>query len=89
MLFYDDNSITIEGRTHLAYSDDVSRRFKGYNWNVLQVDAHNFDEIDKAIRKARRESDAAYHHHLQIHHREGQPEQGRYSGIPWRTLGPR
>ncbi|MFU8779449.1 MAG: transketolase [Kiritimatiellia bacterium] len=57
ILFYDDNSITIEGRTHLAYSDDVSRRFKGYNWNVLQVDAHNFDDIDKAIRKARRQSE--------------------------------
>jgi transketolase len=57
ILFYDDNSITIEGRTHLAYSDDVSRRFKGYNWNVIKIDAHNFDEIDKAIRKARRESD--------------------------------
>ncbi len=57
ILFYDDNSITIEGRTNLAYSDDVTRRFKGYNWNVLQVDAHNFDEIDKAIRKARRSDD--------------------------------
>jgi transketolase len=57
ILFYDDNSITIEGRTHLAYSDDVTKRFKGYNWNVLKVDAHNFDEIDAAIRKARRSSD--------------------------------
>ncbi len=57
ILFYDDNRITIEGRTSLAYSDDVPRRFKGYNWNVLQVDAHNFDEIDKAIRKARRSDD--------------------------------
>ncbi len=57
ILFYDDNSITIEGRTNLAYSDDVSRRFKGYNWNVLQVDAHNVEEIDKAVRKARRSKD--------------------------------
>ena len=57
ILFYDDNNITIEGRTDLAYSDDVSHRFKGYNWNVLRVDAHNFDEIDKAIRKARRSSE--------------------------------
>ncbi len=58
ILFYDDNRITIEGRTDLAYSDDVSKRFKGYNWNVIRADAHNFDEIDKAIRKARRSTDA-------------------------------
>lgn len=57
ILFYDDNSITIEGRTDLAYSDDVPRRFKGYNWNVIKVDAHDFDEIDKAVRKARRSED--------------------------------
>jgi len=57
ILFYDDNHITIEGRTCLAYSDDVARRFKGYNWNVLHVDAHDFEDIDKAIRKARRATD--------------------------------
>ncbi len=54
VLFYDDNNITIEGRTSLAYSDDVGKRFKGYNWNVIRIDAHDFEEIEKAIRKARR-----------------------------------
>jgi len=55
IVFYDDNGITIEGRTSLAYSDDVPLRFKGYHWNVITIDAHDFDQIDKAIRKARRE----------------------------------
>lgn len=57
ILFYDDNNITIEGRTELAYSDDVAHRFKGYNWNVLRIDAHDYEEIDKAIRKARRSTE--------------------------------
>ena len=55
ILFYDSNRITIEGATDLAYSDDVKRRFQGYNWNVIDIDAHDFDQIDRAIRKARRE----------------------------------
>jgi transketolase len=54
IVFYDDNNITIEGKTELAYSDNVKLRFKGYNWNVIEIDAHDFDQIEKAIRKARR-----------------------------------
>lgn len=57
VLFYDDNHITIEGSTDLAYSDDVAKRFQGYHWNVIRTDAHDLDQIDKAIRKARRSQD--------------------------------
>ena len=55
ILFYDDNHITIEGSTDLAYSDDVKRRFQGYNWNVIDIDAHDLEQIEKAIARARRE----------------------------------
>jgi len=55
ILFYDCNRITIEGSTDLAYSDDVRRRFQGYHWNVLEIDAHDYDQIDRAIARARRE----------------------------------
>ncbi len=57
VVFYDDNEITIEGRTELAYSDSAKLRFKAYNWNVIEIDAHDFDQIEKAIRKARRSKD--------------------------------
>lgn len=57
ILFYDDNNITIEGKTELAYSDQVDKRFKGYNWNVIEIDGHDYEAIDKAIRKARRSED--------------------------------
>jgi len=55
IVFYDDNRITIEGATSLAYSDDVRRRFQGYHWNVTETDAHDYEQIEKAVRRARRE----------------------------------
>jgi transketolase len=48
---YDDNHITIEGKTDLAFSEDVATRFRGLGWHVLAVhDANNLSEIDKAYR---------------------------------------
>jgi len=38
---YDDNNITIEGTTDLAFSEDVATRFRGYGWNVTSVDDAN------------------------------------------------
>ena len=38
---YDNNTITIEGHTDLAFSEDVRQRFAGYGWNVLKVDDVN------------------------------------------------
>jgi transketolase len=56
--FYDDNNITIDGSTDLAYSDDVRRRFEGYGWHVMQVDdVNDLAALDSAIAtcKAERE----------------------------------
>lgn len=51
--FYDNNHITIEGKTSLAYSDDVAARFMAYGWSVQRVtDANDLDSIEKAIEKA-------------------------------------
>jgi transketolase len=50
---YDNNRITIEGHTALAFSDDVAGRFLSYHWNVLRVgDANDLELIDVAIRNA-------------------------------------
>ena len=47
---YDDNEITIEGRTDLAFSENIDKRFEGLGWNVVKVnDANDLDAIDKAI----------------------------------------
>jgi len=52
VLFYDSNGITIEGHTDLALSDDPKKRFQAYNWHVIEIDGHDYDQIDRGIRKA-------------------------------------
>jgi transketolase len=47
---YDNNHITIEGSTRLAFTEDVSSRFLAYGWNVLRVgDANDIDRIEQAL----------------------------------------
>jgi transketolase len=47
---YDNNHITIEGNTELAYSDDVATRFVGYGWNVTRVgDANDLTMLERAF----------------------------------------
>ena len=51
---YDDNQITIDGNTSLAFSgEDVTRRFEAYGWQVQSVDGRDHDGISKAIDAAR------------------------------------
>jgi len=53
--FYDDNHITIEGSTDLAFSEDVGKRYQAYGWRVIRVDdANDLAKADAALRKARR-----------------------------------
>jgi transketolase len=54
MAFYDDNHITIDGPTELAYSDNVPERFEAYGWNVRDLGemANDTDGIEAAIRAA-------------------------------------
>jgi transketolase len=56
--FYDNNHITIEGNTALAFSDDVAARFLSYHWKVLRVsDANDLDLLDQAISSAQKETE--------------------------------
>jgi len=57
ILFYDSNHITIEGSTALSVSDDAKKRFQAYNWQVLEIDGHDYTQIDNAIRKAAKSAD--------------------------------
>jgi transketolase len=51
---YDNNHITIEGQTSLAFTEDVAARFLGYGWNVLRVgDANDLDRIEQALARFR------------------------------------
>jgi transketolase len=50
---YDDNHISIEGETDIAFTENVQRRFESYNWYVIRVpDGNDLDAIEAAIRAA-------------------------------------
>ncbi len=53
---YDSNSITIEGKTDLAWSEDVEARFMACGWHVLRVDGHDYGQITAAIAAAKAET---------------------------------
>tara|TARA_A100001011_G_scaffold397368_1_gene498118 strand:- start:938 stop:2881 length:1944 start_codon:yes stop_codon:yes gene_type:complete len=54
VLLFDNNSISIDGPTSLAVSDDHEKRLKSYGWDYLKINGHNFKEIFKALKKAQK-----------------------------------
>ncbi|NIR49128.1 transketolase [candidate division KSB1 bacterium] len=56
---YDDNHISIEGATDITYSDNVARRFEGYNWHVQDLGdkGNDLDAITKGFTEAREEKE--------------------------------
>ncbi len=58
ILFYDQNGISIDGPVDGWFSEDVAARFKSYGWHVIEdVDGHNYDAIEFAIKEARAEKE--------------------------------
>jgi transketolase len=56
IVFYDDNEITIDGSTHLAFSEDVEGRFRASGWAVQRIDGHDRAQIAGAIERAKDEA---------------------------------
>ena len=55
---YDDNDISLDGPTSLAYTEDAMKRFEAYGWHTQHVlDGNNLDEIEAAIKAAQEEKD--------------------------------
>lgn len=55
---YDDNHITIEGDTEIAFREDVGKRFEAYGWQVLRVaDSEDIDALEKAIKEAKADTE--------------------------------
>ena len=52
IVFFDNNSISIDGPTSLAVSDNYKKRIESYGWNYINIDGHNEKEIFNAIKKA-------------------------------------
>ncbi|PKN15244.1 MAG: transketolase [Deltaproteobacteria bacterium HGW-Deltaproteobacteria-24] len=56
VIIYDSNNITIEGDTSIAWDEDVVKRFSAMNFEVIEIDGHNFQEIEYAISFAKKAS---------------------------------
>lgn len=55
IVFYDDNQISIEGSTSLAFSENVAARFRAYNWRVIELsDANNVELCDATLAEAQK-----------------------------------
>lgn len=52
VLIYDSNNITIEGDTSIAWSEDIKARFQAASWEVEQINGHNENEIELALKNA-------------------------------------
>lgn len=57
IVFYDENFISIEGDTHITYTDDVDQRMAAYGWHVQRINGHDYDEIAAATQQAQQVSD--------------------------------
>ena len=55
IMLYDSNNITIDGPTHISFTEDTRKRFEAYGWQVLEIDGHDYDQINVAIAEAKKE----------------------------------
>ena len=54
IMLFDNNSISIDGPTNLAVSDNFKKRFESYGWDYILIDGHNEKQISKALKKAQK-----------------------------------
>ena len=54
IMLFDNNSISIDGPTSLAVSDNYKKRFESYGWNYVEIDGYNHIQIKKSIQKAQK-----------------------------------
>ncbi|MCA8881450.1 MAG: transketolase [Rhodobacteraceae bacterium] len=85
---YDDNKITIEGSTDLAFSEDVAKRFEAYGWNVIKVeDANDLDALDRAFKTFRATTDRPTFIQVRSHIGYGSPNKQDTYGAHGAPLG--
>lgn len=87
-VLYDDNRITIDGSTDLAFSEDVVARYRSYGWHTLEVDDGNdLDALDAAMVEARGITDRPTLVRVRTHIGFGSPNKQDTSGVHGSPLG--
>jgi len=85
---YDDNKISIEGGTQLAFTENVAARFRAYQWHVLRVnDGNDLDAIEQALKEARTETAKPTLIALRTHIAYGSPNKQDTHGAHGAPLG--
>jgi transketolase len=85
---YDNNHITIEGNTRLAFTEDVEARFLAYGWNVLRIgDANDLERIERALEVFRKTKDRPTFIVLDSHIGYGSPNKQDTSAAHGEPLG--
>ncbi|MBN1849945.1 MAG: transketolase [Deltaproteobacteria bacterium] len=85
---YDDNQITIEGKTDIAFTEDVAQRFRAYHWHVQNVnDGNDRTAIYQAIQEARNETDRPSLILLKTHIAYGSPNKQDSASAHGEPLG--
>ena len=85
---YDDNKISIEGGTELAFTENVAARFKAYRWHVLRVnDGNDLPAIQKALQEAKTETEKPSLIVMRTHIAYGSPNKQDTAGAHGAPLG--
>jgi len=85
--FYDDNRISIEGSTDLAFTEDRGKRFEAYNWQVLYIDGHDPEAAARAIDEAQAEKERPTLIVARTHIAQGSPNKVDTAGAHGEPLG--
>jgi len=87
-VIYDSNSVSIEGRTDITFTEDVQKRFEACGWDYLCGDGHNLEEIVDLLTRARAQTDRPTIIELRTRIGEGSPGMADTHGVHGTKLGP-
>ncbi|MFH2132253.1 MAG: transketolase, partial [bacterium] len=89
IVIYDDNKITIDGKTDLSFTEDVAKRFEAYGWHVQEIagDGHDLATFDQAIVNAQAEANRPSLIKIQTIIGYGSPNKQGTSGVHGSPLG--
>lgn len=88
IVIYDDNHISIEGNTEIAYSDDVAKRFEAYHWHVQRINGHDRGAASNALAAAKAIKDKPSIIIARTHIANGAPNKHDTAGAHGEPLGP-
>lgn len=86
---YDDNGITIDGETELAFTEDVAARFTGFGWRIQRADGHDPASVRRALQRAVAEAERPTLVICRTHIGYGSPNKVDTAAVHGAPLGPK